>query len=88
MKYWDWETKDIESPLVEFLRKYEAAREVLAVAHVEAQLKEAASTEIECEVSNSESSSDYWQWSESLGDNYWATTPQVAVSTGSSYWDW
>jgi hypothetical protein len=79
--YWDWESETTTSPIASIM-EYERARKMLSVEHlVLTLLANPVVEEQRCEPE----SNAYWEWSETLGDDYWDAPLQPAVTTG--YWD-
>jgi hypothetical protein len=78
--YWDWESEKTASPFASIM-EYERARKILSVDYMVLALLANPVEEQCCEPKPN----SYWQWSDSLGDDYWDATLQPAVTT--SIWD-
>jgi hypothetical protein len=80
--YWTWNVEK-KSP-VDAIMEYEAARQMLSVAHIVRNLQ----SQQLVDSPTCADSDDYWNEPEDLGDCYWDAAPQQqqSVATG-GYWD-
>lgn len=59
--YWDWDTEPIsegDSKVVQDIKEYEAARQILSVDHIQRNLQSQAASYGHCE----QASDNYWSW--------------------------